>query len=256
MQFTIRRRRTCCLADLERRTGTAPKCGFRMVASCSLPARDINSGCASSGPLRRGRLPAPRMPPSPSGRPTAVSWDSSRRANSRKCKSRAGLRSFCVTRAEASAVPGIATTIVFSHPDQRRLLCASRSGTESELAPKDDRETNHRWPHFLPMASQYSDGHLCPPSQACYDQRLARSTRQEPVTLFQAESSVAYGSGHLLFWRDGTLMAERFDPTANERRSVSDRRPGRHGGKPLRERVRFGEWHAGVRPWRLTGDRS
>ena len=69
------------------------------------------------------------------------------------------------------------------------------------------------------------------------------------ITLLQAESSVSYASGHLLFARDETLMAQPFDPDArqSEGRCLSAGRARQHGGKPLRGRVRVGEWHAGVR---------
>jgi hypothetical protein len=42
--------------------------------------------------------------------------------------------------------------------------------------------------------------------------RVASLDRTEAsVTLFPAESSVSYVSGHLLFNREGTLMAQHFD---------------------------------------------
>jgi dipeptidyl aminopeptidase/acylaminoacyl peptidase len=37
-----------------------------------------------------------------------------------------------------------------------------------------------------------------------------------PITLLQAESSVSYASGHLLFARNETLMAQPFDPEARQ----------------------------------------
>ena len=36
------------------------------------------------------------------------------------------------------------------------------------------------------------------------------------ITLFQAESSVSYASGHVLFARDETLMAQPFDPDTRQ----------------------------------------
>ncbi|MBI3491301.1 MAG: PD40 domain-containing protein [Acidobacteria bacterium] len=45
----------------------------------------------------------------------------------------------------------------------------------------------------------------------------------QATTLFQAESSVAYASGHLLFLRDGSLMAQPFDPAS--RQSTGDAFP-------------------------------
>ena len=81
-------------------------------------------------------------------------------------------------------------------------------------------ETNHRWPHFLPDGRHFfytaSTGPCCPPSQPSLI-RLASLDSSEPVvTLLQTESSVAYASGHIVFARDQTLMAQRFDPEARQ----------------------------------------
>jgi hypothetical protein len=54
-------------------------------------------------------------------------------------------------------------------------------------------------------------GACCPPTKAGRI-RIGKLDSKDPVTLLSADSSSAYGSGHLLFSRDGTLMAQQFDP--------------------------------------------
>ena len=89
--------------------------------------------------------------------------------------------------------------------------------TATDPAMVDER---HRWPHFLPDGRHFiyteisgSGGPLSKPSVVrigSLDQAAAA------VTLLQAESSVSYASGHLLFARDDTLMAQPFDPDARQ----------------------------------------
>ena len=78
-------------------------------------------------------------------------------------------------------------------------------------------ETSHRWPHFLPDGRHFlytaATGTCCPAVKPAVI-RIGTLDSTESVTLFEAESSVAFASGHLLFSRGGTLMAERFDPVA------------------------------------------
>jgi len=75
----------------------------------------------------------------------------------------------------------------------------------------------YRFPRFLPDGRHFfytaATGTCCPAAKPAAI-RIGALDSMESVTLFQAESSVAYASGHLLFWRGGTLMAERFDPAA------------------------------------------
>ena len=80
-------------------------------------------------------------------------------------------------------------------------------------------ETHHRWPHFLPDGRHFlytaSTGTCCPPSKPAMV-RIGSLDRRATITLFQAESSAAYASGHLLFARDETLMAQPFDPDTRQ----------------------------------------
>jgi hypothetical protein len=80
-------------------------------------------------------------------------------------------------------------------------------------------ETNHRYPHFLPDGTHFlytavtgAAGSAPKPSRI----KIGALGLADARTLVQAESSAAYASGHLLFVRDGTLMAQPFDAAANE----------------------------------------
>jgi Tol biopolymer transport system component len=75
-------------------------------------------------------------------------------------------------------------------------------------------ETSHRWPSFLPDGQHFlytgSVGPCCPATKAGRIKIGALNTK-DTLTLLQVDSSSVYGSGHVLFAREGTLMAEPFD---------------------------------------------
>ena len=107
---------------------------------------------------------------------------------------------------------------------------------------------------FCPMAGTSSTPHRPGPAvrraKPCDRSESARSTRAKPPSrFFRPSHRCRTASGHLLFARDETLMAQPFDPDA--RQLKGDAFPlAEHvssGGKPLRRRVGVGEWHAGVR---------
>ena len=81
-------------------------------------------------------------------------------------------------------------------------------------------ETHHRWPHFLPDGRHFfytaTTGTCCPASKPAMIRIGSLDPAEPAVTLFQAESSVSYASGHVLFARDDTLMAQPFDPDARQ----------------------------------------
>ena len=81
-------------------------------------------------------------------------------------------------------------------------------------------ETHHRWPHFLPDGRHFlytaSTGTCCPASQPAVVRIGSLDPNEAAVTLFEAESSASYASGHLLFARDETLMAQPFDPETRQ----------------------------------------
>jgi Tol biopolymer transport system component len=99
---------------------------------------------------------------------------------------------------------------------------SSAGGTPAVVTTVDTGtgETNHRWPHFLPDGRHFfytaSTGACCPPSQPATIRIGSLDPADSTVTLLQAESSMSYASGHVLFARDATLMAQAFDPDARQ----------------------------------------
>jgi eukaryotic-like serine/threonine-protein kinase len=80
--------------------------------------------------------------------------------------------------------------------------------------------TFHRWPHFLPDGRHFiytaSTGVCCPASKPSTIRIGSLDPADATITLLEAESSASYASGHLLFARDETLMAQPFDPDARQ----------------------------------------
>ena len=81
-------------------------------------------------------------------------------------------------------------------------------------------ESNHRWPYFLPDGRHFiytaSTGVCCPAAKPAKIRVASLDSAEPAVTLFEVESSVTYASGHLLFVRDDTLMAQPFDPRTRQ----------------------------------------
>ena len=102
------------------------------------------------------------------------------------------------------------------------LRVSSAGGVASSVTTLDPAigETNHRWPYFLPDGRHFiytaSNGTCCPAAKPAVIRVGSLDPTEDAITVFQAESSVLYGSGHLLFARDGTLMAQPFDPDARQ----------------------------------------
>ena len=103
---------------------------------------------------------------------------------------------------------------------QASFACPVRAGCRQPSRPSIRRPAktiiggriSARWPAFL-LHRDHG------PLLSCANRRgseLARSTRPRPRSrFFQAESSVSYASGHIVFARDETLMAQPFDPDAS-----------------------------------------
>jgi serine/threonine protein kinase/Tol biopolymer transport system component len=82
--------------------------------------------------------------------------------------------------------------------------------------PEADRNImGHRWPHFLPDGRHFLyttvSGACCPPIQAAVVRVASLDAPEAATTLFQAESSAFFSSGHVFFLRDQTLMAQAFE---------------------------------------------
>ncbi len=70
-----------------------------------------------------------------------------------------------------------------------------------------------RWPQFLPDGEHFL--YMNAPNGACSEQnelRYASVDGKQDVSLVRTCSSAAFAHGHLLYWRDGNLVAQPFDP--------------------------------------------
>jgi eukaryotic-like serine/threonine-protein kinase len=116
--------------------------------------------------------------------------------------------------------------IVFAPgPAQGGLMRVSSSGGIPAVATTLDKangEDVHRWPYFLPDGQHFLytaiTGTCCPASTPAVIRMASLEEPGSDATLFQAESSVSYASGYLIFAQDDTLMARPFDPDTRELR--------------------------------------
>jgi serine/threonine protein kinase len=112
--------------------------------------------------------------------------------------------------------------IVFTPSSNNPLLKVSATGGTPEPASKLDPgqgENSHRWPFFLPDGRHFlywSRSSHIGQSPVLYIGDLG--TLQAKV-LMKSETMANYASGHLLFMRDQTLMAQSFDPGRMELRA-------------------------------------
>ena len=85
----------------------------------------------------------------------------------------------------------------------------TRSAPASSLAEMG----SHRWPHFLPDGEHFL--YVNAPNGACTnlsEMRFAALDGKQDVALMRSCSTAAFAAGHLIFWRDGNLVAQPFDP--------------------------------------------
>ncbi len=117
--------------------------------------------------------------------------------------------------------------IVYS-PDFRAGLrtIQQSGGTPTELTQRDEArgELSHRFPHFLPggryvlFLAQTDEGRSRKDDSTIEVVDLSTGER---TAVLGANSSMAYApSGHLLYWHQGSLMAQAFD--LSERRVAGD----------------------------------
>jgi Tol biopolymer transport system component len=110
--------------------------------------------------------------------------------------------------------------IVFAPAPDRGLQRVAGAGGLAQpvsVLDKEYGESGHRFPSFLPDGRHFIYtgiiGTCCPASKPARI-RIGTLDAADATTLLQAESSAAVASGHLLFNRDGTLMAAPFDAAA------------------------------------------
>jgi eukaryotic-like serine/threonine-protein kinase len=109
--------------------------------------------------------------------------------------------------------------IVFTPSPAQALLKVSAAGGTPEPASKLDfarGENSHRWPSFLPDGKHFlfwaRNAHGTQ-DHVLYVGELG-SVQAKP--LMKSETMAVYASGHLLFMRDQTLMAQPFNPSRLE----------------------------------------
>jgi eukaryotic-like serine/threonine-protein kinase len=110
--------------------------------------------------------------------------------------------------------------IVFGSGRSGLLRVSSAGGLPTAVTTRANGEDAHRWPHFLPDGRHflYSAvfGSCCPPAKAGAIKVGSLDPAEPAVTLLEADSSAIYSSGHLLFAREETMMAQAFDPDARQ----------------------------------------
>ena len=86
----------------------------------------------------------------------------------------------------------------------------TRSGPASNVTGDGG---SHRWPHFLPDGEHFL--YVASPNGSCSaneEVRFASLDGKQDVLLMRTCSSAAFSAGHLVYWRDGNLVAQAFDP--------------------------------------------
>ena len=87
-------------------------------------------------------------------------------------------------------------------------------GMSTPVTTLDKGETAHRWPSFLPDGQHVLYLAL---RGTARELRVALLGSTDTTSLGPTESLGLYASGHLLFTRGGTLMAQPFDPATRQR---------------------------------------
>jgi Tol biopolymer transport system component len=76
---------------------------------------------------------------------------------------------------------------------------------------------SHRWPHFLPDGEHFL--YVNAPNGSCTELNelhFASIDGKKDVSLMRTCSTATFANGNLLFWRDGNVVAQRFDPRTGE----------------------------------------
>jgi eukaryotic-like serine/threonine-protein kinase len=101
-------------------------------------------------------------------------------------------------------------TIIFAGPTGGLWQVRAAGGEPVQLTTPDQarREVSHRAPDFLPDGRRFL--YLALPGNTVY---LGSLDSKVSVSLLPAESNAIYAApGYLLFFRQGSLLAQRFDP--------------------------------------------
>ncbi|HYO77684.1 MAG TPA: protein kinase [Thermoanaerobaculia bacterium] len=109
--------------------------------------------------------------------------------------------------------------IVYSHHWRGELYIVGASGGKAVPVTRLDEargETTHRYPHFLPDGKHFlylAGSHIADATSGQNAIFVASVDGKEKSKLIlHARSNVIYADGHLLFHRDGRILAQPFDP--------------------------------------------
>lgn len=110
-------------------------------------------------------------------------------------------------------------TIVFSPTFTEALLqVPAAGGTPTPATKLSDKYTTHRWPWFLPDGHHflYLAANHAATSSTTTAVFWASLDGKDNKLLFTSPSNAIYASGHLLYVRDNTLMAQPFDGSSGQ----------------------------------------
>jgi eukaryotic-like serine/threonine-protein kinase len=126
-------------------------------------------------------------------------------------------QNICDALVDLGATWSTSGDIVFA-PANRTVLhrVAAAGGTPEPITRLNEElhENSHRWPHFLPDGRHFlfTARSSVKENTAIYVGSLGSVTAER---LLSAQSNASYAPpGHLLFGREGTLMAQSFDPSS------------------------------------------
>jgi serine/threonine protein kinase len=101
------------------------------------------------------------------------------------------------------------TSPIFRVPAEGGIATPVTRGT---LATNIGGFVSHRWPQFLPDSEHFV--YVNTPTGACSDaseMHFASVDGKQDVALTRACGSGIFVDGHLIYWRDGNLVAQKFD---------------------------------------------
>jgi Tol biopolymer transport system component len=93
-----------------------------------------------------------------------------------------------------------------------RIAVAGGSLTKATTVDRAAGETRHLFPVFLPDGRHFL--YVAQSRSAVTELKIGRLDSTETAVVMPVSSQVVFSANHLLFWREGTLMAQPFDPTA------------------------------------------
>jgi eukaryotic-like serine/threonine-protein kinase len=126
----------------------------------------------------------------------------------------------CDSGGVGGATWGSDNTIVFSSSAASGLLRVSAAGGKPDILTNADRtkgECSHRWPEFLPGGKALLFTVMTGPGWDEYQiEALRLDTGEKRIVLRGGHTGRFVPTGHLVYYRAGTLLAVRFDPVRLE----------------------------------------